>query len=707
MGWKCCCFKHLPASRYGILSIKHLAVSTIPTLRLLVPFVIGLIVSVWFPGWSTVLIPFLLGIMAYALLYTRCRVALTQYKLRSWWIVPIMLLSLSAGALAMELSRPRTIDLVSVNGHQACGVVDEIELYDFGMRLHVMATELGGQPVSPRHILLTTRGCNYDLHEGDVIAFGCNLSPISNLGNPDEFDRQNHLWQRGILYSQHLPIEQISRIGHRTTLLSQAALLRRHLIARVLQTTLSPSSQDLMIALLLGNNRQMDSSVRERFSTAGIAHILALSGLHVGLITSLIWFLLFPLDYLRLKKLRLVVTLAVLAAFALLTGLSPSVVRATIMIGFTLVAIVLYRKSVVLNAMCISALLTLCIWPTAIFQAGFQLSYITVAAIVGLQPKLSLVVKDRLLGKFWQLLCTSLIAMAATIMLCAYYFSQISLLSVLSNVFILPVMPVLMLLGVIFLFLAGIGLEWTPLNYCIEGIYGYMNQVSTLVSNIPGSHISGVYVTGASVILFYVSLACFVVWLLTHRGRWLVIALAWFVAMTGQLLWLRVSSPSRCLLVLNDYYSTPILWCDSNHTYAWLPDNRTADPMLFEQTHRRLLAHLGSDTLSWVIDSVRGQHSLVRSPFAFVQSRRVLVAGKGMNKQWFEQAERIGSIDLLIVTKRFHGQLSDVVAHCHSRLVILSGDLPADLHAKHLAACRELHLQYYDLKQSGAYFAVD
>ena len=326
------------------------------------------------------------------------------------------------------------------------------------------------------------------------MSFRCDLSPITNLGNPDEFDRQSFLWQKGILYGQHVAVNQLRCIGHRPTLLSRSASLRQQLIDQVLNTSLSPPCQDLMIALLLGDDRQIDPSVREKFSMAGIAHILALSGLHVGLIASLIWFLFFPLDYLRLKKLRLVITLVVLAGFAWLTGMSPSVVRASIMIGFTLIAIVLYRKSLALNAMCVSALLTLSIWPTALYQAGFQLSYITVGAIVGLQDKVFPILvdrKQRVFYRLWSLISTSLIAMAATIVLSAYYFNSISLLSVLSNVFILPVMPVVMVLGVIFLFLTSIGLEWSVVNVCLETLYTYMNKVSEWVALLPGAHVSG------------------------------------------------------------------------------------------------------------------------------------------------------------------------------------------------------------------------
>lgn len=680
--------------------------SRVPALRILLPFAVGILLNASLPGFIPIVVLAVLGVALYVTLRQLNSDPLRQLQVRPWWIVPIALLSMSVGAMSLQLSRPTPIELSKVNGKMLSGLIESIESYDFSMRLQVRMIQVDDPTTVPQRVLLTTQGCDYSIHEGDIVCFRGNFSPITNLGNPDEFDRQSHLWQQGILLGQHLPANQLRRVGHRPTLMSYSASLRQHLIEQVLNTSLSQSCQDLLIALLIGDDRQIDPSIREKFSMAGIAHILALSGLHVGLIASLIWLLFFPLDYLRLKKLRLVITLVVLIGFAWLTGMSPSVVRATIMIGFTLIAIVLYRKSLALNAMCVSALLTLCIWPTALYQAGFQLSYITVAAIVGLHGKVLPEVVDhkhRVRNRLWSLISTSIIAMAATIILSAYYFNSVSLLSVLSNVLILPVMPAVMVLGIIFLFLAAIGLEWSVVNVCLETLYTYLNKVSEWVSLLPGAYVGGVYVTGATVWLFYGLLVCLVMWIITHRPRWMLGMLGMTLLVIGQLSWVKLRTPTETVLVLNDYRSTPILWHENGKSYAWLPDTPDTDRTLFEHTHRRLLAHFGADSLQWVTDSIHSELSLVHAPLAMLQGKRVLVAGKGVNKTWLEHADHIGRIDLLVVTKRYHGTLHDIVAHCPCGLVILSGALPDDRHKTYLNECLQLGLQYHDTKQAGAW----
>jgi competence protein ComEC len=152
------------------------------------------------------------------------------------------------------------------------------------------------------------------------------------------------LHSKGIRYEQHLPVGDIRKVGLSPTLITRLAEVRRALASKVFNSMLSPGAQHFVVALLLGDSHYIDKMTRAEFSTAGIAHVLALSGLHVGIIALLIYWLLFPLDYMGLKKLRLALTLAAIVLFAVFTGLSPSVVRATVMTGFVFASLIFYLK---------------------------------------------------------------------------------------------------------------------------------------------------------------------------------------------------------------------------------------------------------------------------------------------------------------------------------------------------------------------------
>lgn len=680
------------------------ALSRVPALRLLVPFIIGITLAESFSGQLPILLPGLIGFLTLIYLNFSGRNAILRWRLRPWWFAAVFMLSVSAGGLSLRLWQPQAIELDKVNGSMATGIVQEISRYDFSMQMRVTLCHVSGHRISPHDILVSTRGCDYQLRECDVIAFRCNLDPITNLGNPDEFSRQDVYWQQGMIYKQHLAVSQLRIVGHRVSLYDMAMRLRRALTKKLLCTSLSPPARDLIVALLLNQRQFVDHELQQQFSAAGVAHVLALSGLHVGLLAGIIWFLLLPLDYLRLKKLRLFVTVLGLVFFAFMTGLSLSVVRAVIMISCTLVAIILYRKSSALNALCMSALLTLVIWPAAIYQASFQLSYVTVASIIGLSGKLpSVVSKSRLLNWLWSLVATSLIAMLATIMLTAYYFNSMSFQSIISNVLILPVMPLFMIAAIAFLVSATAGIEWSVLNLCIEGIYKYMNSVSDMLSDFPYFHIDRIYVTASSVWIFYAVLLALVAWLMTRKLRWIMWSFLLSNVLIAHLVYVHLQTPQEELMVLNNYRSTPILWHKSGKGYIWIPDDMESDTIQFANSIKRLLAHRSIMSVKWITGESNDNVSLVKPPFAHVFGQRILVAASGVNHNWIEAAGNGVEIDWIIVTKRFHGSLNELMQHFSCRQIIVSGSVSDENRISIKKQCNELGIKCYDLKSQGAW----
>lgn len=251
--------------------------------------------------------------------------------------------------------------------------------------------------------------------------------------------------------------------------------------------------------------------------------------------------------------------------------------------------------------------------------------------------------------------------------------------------------------------MAALGLEWNVVNTCLDAVYYLINKVSEYVSFIPGSHFSGVYVTGTTVWLFYGMLACLVVWFVTRRGRWLLMALTMALATTVQLCYVKLSTPQATVIILNDYRSTPIIWHENGQSYAWIPDARDTDHELFERNHRRLLAHLGSDSLCWVTDSARSTLSVVKAPFAMLQGQRIMLADKGSSSELASHLGDKDEVDVLIVTKRFHGSISDILNQGKCQVVVLSGALPKEMSDALTHECQQRGITCHDLHQHGAW----
>ena len=565
-----------------------------------------------------------------------------------------------------------------------------------------MTIDVLNQDLPPCRVLISTRGCNYMMQAGDIVTWQAALDEVGHMGNPGEMDYAAYLLDsEGIRYQQHLPVEQICRHGHSPTLVNRMANVRRHLQLQLFNTSLSPAVQHFISALLLGNKSIIDKATQQEFSAAGVAHVLALSGLHVGLIAFIIWLLLFPLDYTGLKKARLVITLAAIAMFAVFTGMTPSVVRATIMIGMVFASLFFFRRSVSLNSLFLAALVILTIAPSALFSVGFQLSFITVAAVL-MFTRLPEWLSSRhsWLNYLTSIAITSLVAMLATVALCAHYFHTISLMSVLSNLLILPVLPVFMVAGALFLLVTGAGVQWTTLNSILECIYRYIHWAAVSVNAIPGSHIGNVYVSAMGVAAYFALMALIILWLYRHDYRFLLAGGCVLIFMLGHSMWLDHNTSRQGIVIFNSFSSTPIFYYDNGKGYVWTPDDEEPDSATFARYYAGFLARHDIDELQFILqgDSLILNGAMIHPPYAHLMGRRILAVASGKWKR-ATTSHRL-DVDDIIITKRFHGTASKLNELYRFDRLILSGAIYDKQQL--LKECDSLGLAVHDLATSGA-----
>jgi len=205
-------------------------------------------------------------------------------------------------------------------------------------------------------------------------------------------------------------------------------------------------------ALLLGYREQLDKDLIRSYSSAGAMHVLAVSGLHVGILFLILQHLLQFLN--RLKFGNYYFTIIIILAlwfYALMTGLSASVMRASTMFSFILIGNkIMKQKPSIYNTLGVSAIVLLVFNPYLIYQVGFQLSYLAVVGIVYLQPKFvkMIYVPNKFLHKIWSITCVSFAAQIATFPLGLYYFHQFPVYFFISNLIVIPVAVIIFYLGI-------------------------------------------------------------------------------------------------------------------------------------------------------------------------------------------------------------------------------------------------------------------
>jgi competence protein ComEC len=299
------------------------------------------------------------------------------------------------------------------------------------------------------------------LQPGDNIVFNGSPKTIQNAGNPYEFDYKKYLERRKIFRQLYLPAEEWKKINTKASfsLIIVAEQFRDRLLDIYRAQGLGEDQFKILSALTLGYKRNLDPEIKTVFSSSGAMHVLAVSGLHVGIIYGVFLFLLGFLKQRKTGKVFFVaITLFCLWAYAFVTGLSPSVERAATMFSLLVIGESLKRRINIYNSLAASALLLLLINPNNLFEVGFQLSYAAVFGIVFLQPRIAklLIIKNKVIRFFWLLLTVSIAAQITTFPLTLYYFNQFPTYFWLTNLLVIPAVSILIPLGLALLFFAKI-----------------------------------------------------------------------------------------------------------------------------------------------------------------------------------------------------------------------------------------------------------
>lgn len=291
--------------------------------------------------------------------------------------------------------------------------------------------------------------------------------------NPHAFDYRDYLVKQGVPYQIRTQKEKMFvRENPTATLYGVASRFREDIISKLKKEAFGPEELGVIQALVLGYRYDISEEIYTSYKNAGAVHILAVSGLHVGILMFLLQFLLSPLKRLpNGTTLTWVGLVLLLWAYAFVAGLSPSIVRAVTMFSFVAYAMNLNRPTNPFNILSLSMFFILLFKPLFLFQVGFQMSYAAVFAIVWIYPKLERFwsPSNFILRKGWQLLSVSISAQLGVLPLSLYYFHQFPALFFVSNLLILPFLGLLLGLG-----LAIVVLSLTDLlpNFLVVG-YDY------------------------------------------------------------------------------------------------------------------------------------------------------------------------------------------------------------------------------------------
>lgn len=387
--------------------------------------------------------------------------------------------------------------------------------------------------------------CLMDVEGKDVVLFfpKDSLSSALRVGDRVMFrtriaaPESRYWYHKGVSGMAFVPKGQWKKTDGTVNMsLKQKALsFREHLMEKYRQWGVDEQTFPILSALTLGYKGDLDKPTRETYSVAGISHVLALSGMHIGFI----WFLLDGLLGLlmkgRLRWLKWLLVVSVLWAFAFVVGLEASVVRAVIMCMLLELGRASGGRPLSMNTLSIAALCMLLYRPFYLFDVSFQLSFVAVASILCVYPVLfrCLDVRNRVTHWCWSAMSVSIAAQLGTAPLVMYYFSIFSVYFLLANLVVSLVVPLIIYAGVLMLVVAPLPVLREMCVTLLEFLVSMLNGVAEWTSGLPFSSFSLKGLGWLEMLVCYVVLAFGLMLWKTGRRVWLIRLLGSLVGLLG------------------------------------------------------------------------------------------------------------------------------------------------------------------------------
>ncbi len=322
---------------------------------------------------------------------------------------------------------------------------------------------------------------------GDLMQIVQPLRPIVNSGNPGEFDFKRYCLFKGITHQVYLPEQSYKRLYPSSSNPARELVFRcREKIIQILQQAI-PAGRErgLAEALLIGYKDDLDRDLVQQYANTGVVHIVAISGLHLGLVYGMLLLVCRPLR--RYRFVSPLIILSGLWLFSLMAGAQPSVLRSALMFTCIVLGESMFRRSPIINSLAFSAFLLLCINPFWLWDVGFQLSYSAVLSIVlfmkAIYNKISF--NNPLLDYCWQMMSVTLAAQILTFPICAYQFHQFPVYFLVTNLVALPLSSLILVSEILLCALSFSGILASALGHVVQFLVHLMNGCIERVADLP------------------------------------------------------------------------------------------------------------------------------------------------------------------------------------------------------------------------------
>lgn len=632
---------------------------------------------------------------------------LQRYRLRLLTGITLNLLIISCGAILTYHHQPSNKNTWIANQYQGKGTIEATLQEPLAAKQNSFKTIASAQHlfINDSIVHLTGNIIVYfskdipasSLSYGSSIFINKPLQPVKSSGNPGSFDYQTYCKHAGIAYQVYLtPADFSLSQTVETRVLKKFIFQCRETVINILKINI-PGTREagLAEALLIGYKDELDKDLVQAYSNTGVVHIIAVSGLHLGIIYWLLTLLVRPLAQKRSGKwLAILVTLTGLWLFSLLAGAGPSVIRSAVMFSFLIMGKAFSKNGFVLNNLAASAFLLLCWNPFWLWDIGFQLSYAAVLSIILFyRPIYNLLyVKNKLPDAIWQLNAVTLSAQILTLPLCIYHFHQFPILFLLANLVAVPLSSLLLIVEIA---LCAVSFIPSFAAFAGAGIFYLIKLLNNFIGSmdaLPFTSWNHLLISLPQFFLLMAAITMAAVWLM-HRYKPALIAS--LCCLLGCVL-LRshsfiTASQQQKLIVYNIKGRQAIDFIQGRHYYFTGDEQVQSDPFL-RNFHLEPARTLYRASLA---DSLKG---LTTNGSLFLFNGKYICIPPGLPNGPFNFP-----LDVLILSGNTPIPLNTVLQYSRVKQVVADASSPSWRTRQWQHTCETMHIPFHNVAEQGAY----
>lgn len=549
------------------------------------------------------------------------------------------------------------------------------------------------------------------LHYGDQILLKSKIHPILKPKNPKAFDYNRYLYFQNIHFQSfvHKTNWKLLATNKGHPFWQTVNKIRSHYLQVLKKYIQSDKEVAIASALVLGYKSNLTPELKRAYSETGAIHVLAVSGLHVGIISTILLFLLncLPFKGTNWNWLKFMGLCIGIWGFALLTGLPPSVKRAAIMFTFLNIGLIIQRDVNKYNVIAIAAFIILLLNPYALFDIGFQFSFLALLGIIFFAKRILQFwsPKSRFFYEIWSLIAVSASAQLTVFPLILYYFHQVPTYFWLSGLFVVPLAGILIKLSLLLLLASSIhGWVASILGWFIAWVIYFQNCLIEAMRNLPIHILNGFWISEIEVILFYGFVFGLAMLLLTYRIRWVTMAISCLLVVSCVQLGTKYSQVKQeQITIYSINKKSAIDFIDGVRIYELADSTLTESDYIYNIQNNRWAR--GTAEVMPINDKDIQTNNLYKKGniLQFYEVKMVVVE-QALPRNRLVKNRLV--TDYLVIQKNPSIGISQLLNYYDFKTIIFDNSNTSWRIKKWVENCERLGIPYHDVKQSGA-FTID